>query len=113
MNLDSFFFKRHNEHNYNCAHFAEEVWEALVGKSVELRSIEIQGADLSLRKRFRRAKPREYPAIVLMRSRNRPLHVAVLIEQDRAIHLRASGVNCLPLQVVTLGYSSVGLYIPC
>lgn len=113
--LDQFFFKRYDANSYNCAHFASEVWTHLTGQDISealgcfLAPVRDRSAPMDLRRRWRRLKSPENPCILLMQRPRSVPHVGVYFN-GRVIHIHERGVEFLPVEVATRGFTKLGFY---
>lgn len=117
--LDDLLLKRFNLRTYNCWDLTREVWLRLTGQDLGSPSLASYTADEmgEVVDAWQDTKYQELPAprdpcIVLMqRSRHIP-HVGVYYH-GRVIHIRRAGAQFTPLEVASLGFSSVRYYVPC
>ena len=113
--IDQFFTRRYSASTYNCAHFAIEVWKTLTGQDLEDRLHGLlcapskRKADMGLRGVVLLTRPRS-PCLVLMQRRGLA-HVAVWFK-GRVLHLlEGGGVQYMPLEIASLGYTRIRFFL--
>ena len=117
--FDDLLLKRFNIREYNCWDLTREVWLRLTGQDLGSPSLThysigefgevIDNWDGT---RFLEiTKPKE-PCIVLMQRPRHMPHVGVLFK-GRVLHIRRAGVQYVPPEVASLGFTSVRYYVPC
>lgn len=115
MSVDRFLNRTYHRDEYNCAHFAAEVWAYETGDDIGaaltgfLAPMRDRQADWSLRRDLRALAFPVSPCLVLMRRPRTTPHVGVYL-RDRVLHITESGVVFQPLEIATLGFKVVGFY---
>ena len=113
--MDQFFNRRYSTGSYNCAHFTIEVWKHLTGQDLNealhgfLCAPSKRQVDLSNARRIRLLKKPEPLCLVLMQ---RPgfAHVGIW-RKNRVLHLVETGVQFMPIEVASLGYSKIRFFL--
>ncbi len=120
--FDDLLTKRFDIRTYNCWDLTREVWLRLTGQ--DLGSPELiyytrdefhDVVEAWEGTRFREIKDPQDPCISLMlRPRTMP-HVGVFLgrRDRRVIHIRRAGVQVQPVEVASLGFTTVRYYVPC
>lgn len=117
--IDQFLDREYHTRDYNCLHFARDVWlhetgEDLQDRMEEMLRIETSDTrtiDQATRRRFRRLKdgPQDPCIVVMKRMRTEP-HIGVYV-RGRIVHLsEESGAMHVDPHVATLGYKEVLYY---
>lgn len=102
---------------YTCAHYAAEVWQALTGQDIEgvlvgFFNERVDGVPLPHPiAQFRRIPRPIDPCLVLLRRGKVGTHIGVYL-RGRVQHLGGLAPIRQPLNVVSLGYTSVRFYAP-
>lgn len=115
MSLDSFFERQYNRDTYNCAHFACDVWERLTGQDIReelvgfLQPPKGRYTDPALRRKFKKLEAPESPCLVLMQRPKSVPHAGVYV-RGMVIHIHERGVEFLPPEVATRGFTRIGYY---
>lgn len=116
--FDKLFLRQYDRRNYNCLHFMVDVWKTLYGIDLSFMVPAMmqtgltmnEVTDLEALKHFRRLSKPKTPCMVLMRSVIADeTHAATYIDH-RLLHITELGVQFLPLDVVTMGFSRVLYY---
>ena len=106
--IERLFTRPYHRRDYNCAHFAADVWRAFTGQDIAPFLIP-ERATLAHRHCFRRvAKPTGGPLLVLMR-RATENHIGVF-HRGNVWHKHAEGAECLPPALATLAFRDVRYY---
>ena len=105
------FLDRTRTDDYACGNFAEEVWQALTGESIEGVLTGDLRASLAARRRFRRVEFARDRSIVFLRRTGKPPHCGVFFN-DRLAHLAERGARFEPLSIVRLGFEHISCYAP-
>jgi hypothetical protein len=114
--LDDLFAIKYDRQNYNCAHFARDVWQRETGQDITetLSGFLLPPGERSvranLRHKFKRLQTPKSPCIVLMHRKNSVPHVGVYL-RDKVIHLHEKGVEFMPLDIATRGFKKLGFYV--
>ena len=117
MSFDALLCKVHDRINYNCAHFAADVWRLETGQEIGQYILHEQPT-LSEWRQFKRVKPRrDYPRplLVLMRSLNAnkkitgDTHAGVYL-RGKIWHLPDGGPQCVAPDLATIGFNDVRYY---
>lgn len=107
------FFHRSRTRTYMCRHLMREVWLEITGEDLGDRlpglDSEILAFDTKQARKFKRFVKPVSPCIVLMRRPHFTPHVGVFYN-GRVIHLKPSGVEYQPLEVVARGFTEVRFY---
>lgn len=108
MNLDKFFSKTYDEKNYNCLHFAAEVWKELTNQDLfELIENIINGKiNKETKYQFESLTKATSPCIVIMKRRGCNSHVGIFYD-NRVIHLTELGVECYNLDIASRGFNKL------
>lgn len=113
MNMDHYFNRKYNASDYNCAHFACEVWEGLCGKQFTdalkflLCGPSKRRAVLADLKSINIMREPQDPCIVYLKAPLRAPHVGVWI-RGKVFHITKEwGVQYQPLDVVSFGFKRV------
>ncbi len=115
MSIDRFFFRTYHTTNYNCAHFACEVWESLTGQNLSifmagfLTGVGERRAILSNVRNFKRLKYPQSPCFALFQTSRMPAHVGIYI-RGRIFHIQKRGVEYQPISVVLMGFKEVSFF---
>lgn len=120
--FDDLLLKRFDIRTYNCWDLTREVWLRLTGQ--DLGSPEVlhytrdefsDVVDAWEGTRYREVfDPIDYCIVLMLRARTMP-HVGVYLgrRERRVIHIRRAGVQVQPIEVASLGFTSVRYYVPC
>jgi hypothetical protein len=119
MSVDKYFDKEFNGTNakrYDCLNFARDVWLDI--KGIDL-AIKLQGAfgppsGRTPRRQFFRefqkiSKPQD-PCLVLFERPRAAPHIGVFI-RGRVLHLKETGVQFQPLDVISFQFKTVRFYV--
>lgn len=114
MNLDRFFAKEYHRVNYNCAHFAVEVWHEVTGQDLsgQMEVFAAPPGQAKVTKRghtFTRIVAPETPCLVLVNGVDRAAHLGVHLN-GKMIHIRPTGVEFITLAVACRGAKRVRFY---
>jgi hypothetical protein len=114
FSVDEFLDRTFNLRNYNCWHFACEVWEKLTGQTINaqlngLRQDILQNTVDGHADRLTKLDTPLSPCLVLMRRSKSLPHVGVFIH-GRVLHLNEEGVWCQPLTKVSVGFTEIDYY---
>lgn len=115
MSVDKFLNKSYDASKYNCAHLVAEAWKDETGVDIAhtLAGFLLPPADrrviLSECRHFTPIPAPVSPCIVLMQQRRRAPHVGIFL-RGRVLHIKRSGVEFQPLDVVKIGFSRVRFY---
>lgn len=114
--IDEFLSKQYNAKNYNCMHFACDVWLALTGSSLTGNFEGMLSGELNSRKftrshrlGFIRLQSAESPCLVLFQQPRDVPHVGVFYN-GRVLHLRQAGAIYQPLDMASLTFDTVRFY---
>lgn len=105
FNIDVFMDKEYDFVNYNCAHFAVEIWQCMTGQIIDAQLCGLNG----LRKTFILLKNPLSPCIVLMQNKNGENHIGVFI-RDKVLHLRENGVCFESIYLIGLKFKRINYY---
>lgn len=116
MSTDQFFKRVYDAKNYNCAHFVAEVYHAETGIDISkklagfLLPPDERTVQTSIRHEFKRLDaPIESCLVVMHRPRTSP-HVGLFL-RGKVLHLtETNGVQYMPLEIATLGFSTIRFY---
>lgn len=117
--LDEFLLRQFNLRTYNCWDLVREVWlrltdqdlgspELLHYTAMEFSDVVDTWQDV----RYREIPSPQSPCIVLMQRPRHMPHVGVFYK-NRVIHIRRAGVQYQPIEVASLGFTTVKWYLPC
>lgn len=111
--------KTYDIENYNCTHFAADIWLCLTGEDIsEFMSLFIPKTgivgniyDSQNRRLFKRVRKPESPSIVLISSKMADAHVGVW-NKNGVFHISSfSGVKFEKLENMTNNFSRVRFYV--
>lgn len=114
LNVEKYLFKTFSLHDYNCWHFACDVWADLTGVRLH-SSIEdfhlgaLNGYALRQSECLTPIPSPQSPCLVLMQRQRIHPHVGVYVN-GRLLHLKESGAAYVDLQHVTALYPKVSFY---
>lgn len=108
MNLDKFFNRQYDEVNYNCMHFAAEIWKELTGKDFLnlINGIINKNLNKTNKYEFEHLTAPSSPCIVIMKRRGCTSHVGIYFD-NRVIHLTELGVECYSLEIASRGFNKL------
>jgi hypothetical protein len=108
MKLDKYFSKQYDEQNYNCLHFAADVWKDLTGTDIIDNINKILNSHLTKNEMrlFKKLNCPQSPCIVLMQRRNCRPHVGIYID-NYVFHLTENGPHYLKLEIATRGFTKL------
>jgi hypothetical protein len=114
VNLDKYFARSYDDSKYNCLHFSSDVWYELTGEDIRaclegLLNPRARHLKPSHIKAFEKLDKPSDPCLVLMVQPRREYHVGVFVGR-KLLHIQAKGVEYLPLDVATRGFSSLRYY---
>ena len=95
---------------YECGHWAEEAWRELTGSGIE-GALTGNLARFAARRKFIRSKNPLSPSVVLFQRRGTRPHAGIYLD-GRVAHLRPTGPEIMPLDVVALGFDRAIFYVP-
>jgi hypothetical protein len=117
--FDSLMFKQFDVRTYNCWHLVRDAWQIVTGVDLGLPDLTRYSAtefnEVSLHwstTRYREIEKAQSPCIVLLTKGKHMPHVG-LFWGGRVLHIRQSGVQNQPIDVVAWGYDSRKFYVPC
>jgi hypothetical protein len=108
---------RQRRHDYNCAHYAAELWARETGQDIRhilggfFAAKGERRVDAPAILTFRRIHTPSEPCLVLLRHGKATPHVGVFV-RGRVQHLTHIGPIRQPLAVAQIGYRSVRFYAP-
>lgn len=96
IDIDDFFNRQYDANDYNCSHFASELYEALTGVNLgsmfrDFMSCEMKKFVESRKRLVRRIQHLNDPCLVVRRERDLAPHVGVYIH-GWIMHMTTSGV---------------------
>lgn len=106
MNLDKFFTKSYNAKEYNCTHFASDVWFELTGIDLSRFIININDKITDKSFKFEHLDKPMSPCIVIMKRVSFNSHVGIFIN-NKVFHLTEQGVQYLPLDIASRGFNKL------
>ena len=116
MSLDKFMNCTYDRINYNCGHFACDVWKDITGEDISskmtplIECIDVKTMPIRAKNQFIKLDKKESPCLVLMRSITMTLHIGVYYNGN-VIHLRNDHVTeNLPFAIATRLYKRLGFY---
>jgi hypothetical protein len=115
VNTDEFLDRRYHAKDYNCAHFACDVWAAATGTDLReslsgfLTSPARRRADLGQLRRVKWLARPESPCLVWCQ-RPGQSHVGVFLRGKMLHLLEQGGVQFMPLHVATVGFNKVRFF---
>ncbi len=113
--IDEFFQKKYNRSNYNCAHFASELWLKMVGEDISpklcgvMTGLSDRKITFDLRRKFERLDSPVEPCLVLMQRPKTPPHIGIFL-RGKVLHLKESGAEFQPIDVASFGFTKIGFY---
>lgn len=115
MSIDSLFHCKYDRKSYNCAHFVADTWLLETGKDIteKLHGFLFPPKDrfvpFSLRYEFIKLTKPVSPCIVIMRRSKYPPHVGTYL-RGKVLHIQENGPQYQPIEVATIGFSTVRFY---
>lgn len=113
VDLDQFFFRSYDAHNYNCAHFAAEVYQALTGKCVLAMVTAFCSGDkkqnFQHRNDVERIEEPSEPCFVWFCRPGDPPHVGVYVNHG-VMHIQHDGVMHQPVRDLAHYFKQVKFY---
>lgn len=113
MSLDRFLFRVFHSKDYNCAHFAREVWESLTGENIDKKlgtmlteAAKSRHFTTNLRREFKRLPAAVDPCLVIMRRPRSAPHIGVYV-RGKVIHITELGVHYQPVHMAARCFNSV------
>lgn len=112
--VDPYLRRRYDRREYNCLHFARDVWQEATGEDVteKLAGLLDPASRHPTRGHFRsfkRINTPQDPCFVLMRRPRLEAHVGVYI-RGRVLHIQAAGAEFQLLEVVTRDFTETRFY---
>lgn len=116
MSVDAFLARRHRGDEYNCLHFARDVWLEATGEDLGARMADLLTSSTGERRigaRHRRAferldRPAD-PCLVMMRRGRTEPHVGVYL-RGRVLHLTERGAEFHEPAIASRGFQEVEFY---
>ena len=108
---DELYYKTYDKNNYNCAHFARDVYLAETGRDIgdTLSGFLLPPSKrvVQMHKRHRLVKLDRpvSPCLVLMLGSKVAPHVGVFV-RDKVIHIQEAGVQYVSLSIAKLGFTN-------
>lgn len=116
MSLDKFMDCTYDRINYNCGHFACDVWKDITGEDISakmlplIECLDVKKIPIRAKNQFVKLDKKESPCLVLMRSITSSLHIGVY-HNGNIIHLREDSVTeNLPFAIATRLHRRLGFY---
>lgn len=112
---DELYHKTYDKNNYNCAHFARDVYLAETGKDIGdtlsgfLLPPSKRVVEMNKRHRLVKLDRPVSPCLVLMLGNKVAPHVGVFV-RDKVIHIQEIGVQYVSLSIAKLGFTKLGYY---
>jgi hypothetical protein len=108
MNLDKYFNKTYDEKNYNCLHFAADIWYELTGINLisDINKIINSRLTKSEIKHFEKLNCPQTPCVVFMQRKNCRPHVGIHIDGS-IFHLTELGPQYLKIDIVRRGFTKL------
>lgn len=112
---DDLYYKTYDKNNYNCAHFARDVYLAETGKDIGdtlsgfLLPPTKRVVDMTKRYRLVKLDRPISPCLVIMLGNKVAPHVGVFV-RDKVIHIQEIGVQYVSLTIASLGFTKLGYY---
>jgi hypothetical protein len=108
MNLDHYFSRTYNDKNYNCLHFAADIWFDLTGNNViqAMHKIMNNGLTKTEMRLFEKLTCPQSPCIVLMQRPRCTPHVGIYIDGS-VFHLTEVGPQYLQLEIATRHFKTL------
>lgn len=120
QSVDEYHSRRYVIGQYNCFHFAAEVWRDLCGQDVIklFGDAVVQGAKYRKLNRqmvsgFKYLNEPEDPCFVLFRNRRQSPHIGIYL-RGRVLHIRYNmGVRFEPIHMAQFGFTHTRFFKPC
>lgn len=115
MSVDKYLDKKYNLKNYNCVHFACDVYFSETGKNIHeifyglLLSKADRFVNMSSLKKMKKHKAPVSPCIVLFQARKCEPHVGVFI-RGRVLHITPEGVKFEELSQAGYFFTKASFY---
>lgn len=116
--VENFLLKEYDKRNYNCWHFACDVWSALTGQVLSpakvdscIPTTQLHERALSIAGNFVTLQQPQSPCFVLMLRKRLEPHVGVYI-RGNILHLNERGAFYAPADSVTAIYPTVTYHAP-
>lgn len=113
--IDALFSKVYAPPEYHCSHFLCDAWQHITGQDLRTRMAgvleavstgQMKPSDLT---QFQRIDAPVSPCIVLLHGRGLNPHVG-MFWRGRVLHIGWQGVQYMPLNVVSAGFTKVSFY---
>jgi hypothetical protein len=112
---DAYLDRRYDRANYNCLHFARDVWYDLTGVDVTERLIGVLGSPdkrhtkpSHLRGWTKHKEPVDPCVVIFSRTRSQP-HMGIYF-RGSVLHLHERGVSFQPVDIAARGFDTVRYY---
>jgi hypothetical protein len=116
VNVDQFMTRQYDRKNYNCLHFASDVWETLFGVNLRAHldglisgAIAARKVGMPHRHAFKRMAGPADPGIVIFRHPQMTPHVGVCLS-GKVLHLTPRGVQFISESVAGYAFKSRTYY---
>lgn len=119
MSIDHYFGRTYRPGQYNCLHFAADVWRDLTGEDLHEHLAGLIGGRLGDRAATRHTlasftfldKPHGRCLVLMQRPRRQP-HIGVWLNGS-VLHLQSTfGVQFMPLHIAAFGFKKVRFFVP-
>jgi hypothetical protein len=112
--VDAYLDRTFDKKDYNCLHFAKEIWHDLTGVDISER---LHGLWHLPTKQIRRHNVRAFvriqlptdPCLALMQAPREAPHVGIYI-RGRILHITTKGVEFMPVEVAMRGFKNIRYY---
>lgn len=115
FSVDPYLDREHRGDDYNCMHFARDVWKDLTGKDIGLRlkalhdPAEVRKARAGDLKAFEKLDRPISPCLALMRRPRTAPHIGIYLRR-RILHLNENGVRFEMPYLAMLPFKTIGYY---
>lgn len=114
ISVDGYLGRRYDRTEYNCLHFARDVWRDLTGVDITTRLeglLSPQNRHPTRRhlRNFQLLQAPRDPCLVLMVRHRAAPHLGVYL-RGRVLHIHDLGVEFLPVDVASRGFQNVRYY---
>jgi len=113
MNLDEFHYKKYHAVEYNCSHFARDLWLKLTGSDIgDLVGAFNSGcldSAMPARRGLQKLEQPQDPCLVWLAKPNVPPHIGVFVER-RVFHMTPDGPRADPLHYLASLYNHYKFY---
>lgn len=115
QSVDEYLGRRYVVGEYNCFHFAAEVWQDLTGQDLIAKYGDaVVDGSLSHRaiKHFKVLDKPQDPCIVLLQVKRQSPHIGVYL-RGKVLHIRSIGARYEPVHFARVGFTKIRYVLPC